>query len=98
EPGRQRMQQEAANELVGGQRHGFGPLFMFVVFPAERDLATFACVPHLAWLASVDWRSRPDGCSGPSIPKRAAALQMEAWHRRPTARAQTHSASRTGWR
>ena len=31
------MQQEAADELVGGERHSFGPLLVFIVLPAETD-------------------------------------------------------------
>ena len=35
----QNVQQEAANELVGGERHGLLPVAVAIVFPAKADLA-----------------------------------------------------------
>jgi hypothetical protein len=35
----QNVQQEAANEFVGGERHRLLPVTVAIVFPAEADLA-----------------------------------------------------------
>ena len=74
---RQDVQQEAADELVGVERHHLGLAVVAVILPAEARPARRRARP------AGCWRWRRDGCSGRDRPAPARVRRRAAWRRPP---------------
>ena len=74
----QRVQEEAADELVGVERHHLGLVVVPVVLPAEADPTVVRGRPGGCW------RWRRDGCSGRDRRGPARGRRTGAWRRRPS--------------